>query len=51
MHEFFVGKEKKIYNEIREWSRTLLEKKNPEFNGLPACPYAKAAWATGFGYF
>ena len=45
MHEFFVADEKKIYNEIREWSRTLLEEKNPEFNGLPACPYAKAAWA------
>ena len=45
MHEFFVDDEKKIYNEIREWSKTLLEENNPDFNGLPACPYAKAAWA------
>jgi len=35
---------KGIKKEIRQWSKHALEIPNPEFNGLPACPYAKAAW-------
>jgi len=33
-----------IAKEIRDWSSYALEVARPEFNGLPACPYAKAAW-------
>ena len=33
-----------IAKEIRDWSAYALEVARPEFNGLPACPYAKAAW-------
>jgi hypothetical protein len=36
--------EKDICDEIRAWSSHALEKQNPYFAGLPACPYAKAAW-------
>ena len=33
-----------IKDDIRSWSREVLEVNNPELNGLPACPYAKQAW-------
>tara|TARA_R100000697_G_scaffold43202_1_gene56246 strand:- start:4770 stop:5348 length:579 start_codon:yes stop_codon:yes gene_type:complete len=33
-----------IVDEIKEWSKHTLEVSNPEFNNLPVCPYAKAAW-------
>ena len=33
-----------IVEEIKEWSKHTLEVSNPEFNNLPPCPYAKAAW-------
>ena len=33
-----------IKEDIRSWSREVLEVPNPELNGLPACPYAKQAW-------
>tara|TARA_R100000657_G_C4683488_1_gene134898 strand:+ start:4017 stop:4595 length:579 start_codon:yes stop_codon:yes gene_type:complete len=33
-----------IIDEIKEWSKHTLEVSNPEFNNLPVCPYAKAAW-------
>ena len=33
-----------IVTEIRGWSKHVLEPPNSEFNDIPACPYAKAAW-------
>ena len=33
-----------IKEDIRSWSREVLEIPNSELNGLPACPYAKQAW-------
>ena len=36
--------EQEIVSEIRAWSKHALEKPNPFFNNLPACPYARAAW-------
>ena len=36
-----------IVREIKGWSKYVLEPRNPEFNGIPACPYAKAAWREG----
>lgn len=33
-----------ISEEIRAWSKHSLESPNPDFNNLPACPYAKTAW-------
>ena len=33
-----------IVIEIRDWSKHVLEPRNSEFNDIPACPYAKAAW-------
>ena len=33
-----------IKSEIRSWSREQLEPPNPDFNNIPACPYAKKAW-------
>lgn len=33
--------------EIRAWSRHCLETPNEYFAGLPACPYAQAAWERG----
>ena len=35
---------KDIKKEIRDWSRHALEVPNPDFNNLPPCPYAQAAW-------
>ena len=33
-----------IVTEIKSWSKHVLEPRNSEFNDIPACPYAKAAW-------
>jgi hypothetical protein len=44
---FKYGLEKDIYQEILAWSEHTLQKPNPYFNNLPACPYAKKAWAEG----
>ena len=33
-----------IKDDIRSWSREVLEVANPALNGLPACPYAQEAW-------
>tara|TARA_R110000868_G_scaffold177657_2_gene416618 strand:+ start:392 stop:1054 length:663 start_codon:yes stop_codon:yes gene_type:complete len=41
---FYAPDERKIVEEIRAWSAHALEKNSPYFNGLPPCPYAKAAW-------
>ncbi len=41
------GLEKDIYQEILAWSEHTLQKPNPYFNNLPACPYAKKAWSEG----
>lgn len=34
-----------IEKDIRSWSKEVLEVPNEYINGLPACPFAKAAWA------
>ena len=44
VHNFYVGDEKAICEEIRAWSAFALEKKSPYFNDMPPCPYAKKAW-------
>ena len=44
MMNFYVGEQKKICDEIKAWSKHALEVKNDNFNGLPACPFAKKAW-------
>ena len=36
--------EQKICNEIKAWSKYALEVPNENYNNLPSCPYAKAAW-------
>jgi len=36
-----------IPKELRAWSRDCLETPNAHYNGLPACPYAAAAWESG----
>tara|TARA_R110002096_G_scaffold269062_1_gene462844 strand:+ start:856 stop:1476 length:621 start_codon:yes stop_codon:yes gene_type:complete len=33
-----------IVEEIKRWSSQVLERPSPFFNGLPPCPYARAAW-------
>ena len=33
-----------LYQEIREWSKEVLEKPNPDYNNMPACPFAKFSW-------
>ena len=33
-----------IGNDIRDWSRKVLEVPNDTLGGLPACPYAQQAW-------
>jgi hypothetical protein len=43
-----VGEEEKVTSieaDIRSWSSEVLEVPNEHLDGLPACPYAKAAWA------
>ena len=37
--------EKEVFEEMRSWSAQLLEMPNKHFNNLPACPFAKKAWA------
>ena len=37
--------EQQIIAETREWSAQALEIANPNYNGLPACPFAKKAWS------
>lgn len=44
---FYAPDEKDIVEEIRAWSAHALERPNPYFNDLPACPYAKRAWHEG----
>ena len=44
---FKYGLEKDIYREILAWSEHTLQRPNPYFNNLPACPYAKKAWSEG----
>jgi len=44
LEPFYLDEERKICAEIRAWSAYALEKPNPYFAGLPACPYAKTAW-------
>lgn len=44
---FKHGLEKDIYQEILAWSEHTLQKPNPYFNNLAACPYAKKAWSEG----
>jgi hypothetical protein len=34
-----------IKNEVRLWSKETLEKPNSNYNNMPACPFAKKAWA------
>jgi len=36
--------EESVIKELRRWSASVLEKTNENYNGLPACPYAKKAW-------
>jgi len=36
--------ERAITRELREWSKSALERSNEHYNNLPACPYAKKAW-------
>lgn len=45
VHNFYVGDEKAICEEIKAWSAFVLEKKSPYFNNMPPCPYAKKAWS------
>jgi hypothetical protein len=33
-----------IEEDLRSWSREVLEVPNKSLNGLPACPYAREAW-------
>ena len=44
MNEAYIGLEKDICNEIRDWSAYALEEKSPQFNGFSPCPYAQKAW-------
>lgn len=36
--------EGQIKKELRLWSKEALEKPNENYNGLPACPFAKKSW-------
>ena len=44
---FYGPDEREIVQEIQAWSAWALEKPNPFYNDLPACPYAKRAWQDG----
>ena len=44
MNEAYIGLEKDICNEIRDWSAYALEEKSPHYNDFSPCPYAKKAW-------
>lgn len=35
-----------IEEDLRDWSKNVLEIPSTHLNGLPPCPYAKKAWAT-----
>ena len=41
---FYIDKERQICEEIIAWSEHTLQKPNPFYNNLPACPYAQKAW-------
>jgi len=43
-NESYLGLEKEICNEIRDWSAYALEEKSPHYNDFSPCPYAKKAW-------
>jgi|TARA_A100001391_G_scaffold59548_1_gene36925 hypothetical protein len=34
-----------VFDDIRSWSREVLEVSNPHLSGLKACPYAENAWS------
>ena len=34
-----------VVEELKRWSSSVLEKTNENYNGLPACPFARRAWA------
>ena len=36
-----------LIEELRQWSKSVLEKPNKDFNNLPACPFAEHTWDTG----
>ena len=36
--------EQKVIEEVKEWTNQVLDKPNPFFNDLPACPYARKAF-------
>jgi hypothetical protein len=40
----YIDKERQICDEIISWSEHTLQKPNPFYNNLPACPYAQKAW-------
>jgi len=44
---FDTPRERAIVEELLAWSAQVLEVPSEHFNGLPPCPYAKAAWAEG----
>lgn len=39
--------ERNIVKELLQWSKKVLEEKNPSFNDMPACPFAQKAWQEG----
>ena len=41
----YMSLEESIKNEIRLLSKGALEKPNENYNNMPACPFAKRAWA------
>jgi len=43
-HVSYTGLERKICDEIREWSQYALETPNKECGNLPVCAYANKAW-------
>jgi len=43
-HVSYTGLERKICDEIREWSQYALETPNEECGNLPVCAYANKAW-------
>ena len=43
-NESYLGLEKEICDEIRDWSAYALEEKSPHYNDFSPCPYAKKAW-------
>jgi len=40
-------RERAVLEDIRGWSRDVLEVGNPHLSGLKACPYAETAWEKG----